>query len=427
MANTIVTASVIAKEALAILENELGVLKTMHRAHEDEFTEKVNGYNKGATISIRRPADFTVRTGANMAAQDIIEGTVPLTIDQQKGVDFQLTSVEMTLQIEELSERVIKPAMSELINDIARDVFQQMYRGAYDMVNAGAAGAQLTPDNTMRVDSFKKFSCAPERLDLMAVPNAQRAAALHTQDNWGLIGSQTQLTSAGGLVTSAYTDGKLGSVAGLETYMSQVLPTHQVGPLGGAPLINGAAQNVTYDSVKNTWAQSLITDGWTAAAAARWKQGDTFTIAGVNKVNPKTKVSTGVLQTFVVNADVSSDGAGNLTANISPPIIIAGPHQTVDAAPADNAAITTAIGGTANSFYRQNMAYHRTAMALAFVPMVLPPGAVNPARESYKNMSVRVIPIYVGSSDLNQWRLDLLYGRKLIDPRKVVRFTSATA
>ena len=131
-----------------------------------------------------------------------------------------------------------------------------------------------------------------------------------------------------------------------------------------------------------------------------------------------------MLQTFVVLADVSSDGSGNLTASISPPIITSGPHQTVDSAPADNAAITTTIGGTANSLYRQNLSYHRTAMALAFVPLVLPPGAVNPARESYKNMSVRVIPVYVGSSDTNQWRLDVLYGRKLIDPRKVARFTS---
>ncbi len=422
MANTVITASIIAKEALAILENELGVLRTMHRAHEEEFAEKVNGYNVGDTISIRRPADFTVRSGANMSVQDIIEGKVQLTVDQQKGVDFQLSSVELTLQIQELSERIIKPAMSSLINEIARDVFSQMYKGSYEFVACGASGFSMSPDNTKRIDSFAKFSCAPERLDLCAIPNDQRAAALHPQDEWGMLGSQTALFISDA-AKGAYREGNLGMVAGLDTYMSQVLPTHQAGPYGGTPLVNGASQNVSYDTAKNTWSQSLITDGWTAAAAQRVRAGDIFTIANVFKVNPKTKVSTGVLQPFVCLADGSSDGSGNLTLSISPPIITSGPHQTVDAAPADNAALT--FVGTANANYRQNLAYHRTAMALAFVPLVLPQGAVNAARESYKNMSVRVIPVYDGATDLNKWRLDVLYGRRLIDPRKVVRFTSA--
>ncbi|MBX9587901.1 MAG: hypothetical protein K2X43_01260 [Hyphomonadaceae bacterium] len=423
MANNTLTADVIASASLAILENELGILKTMHRAYEDEFTEKVNGYNIGDTLSIRRPADFTVRSGAAASNQDVIEGKVQIVLDQMKGIDFSFTSTELTLKIEDLSERVLKPAMSSLINDVARDVFSEMYKSSYEVVNCATTGATTAPDNTKRIDSFAKFTCAPERLDLCAVPTSDRAAGLHTADNWGMIGAQTGLFN-GGLVNSAYTDGNLGRVGGMDTYASQVMPTHTVGPLGGAPLINGASQNVTYDSVKNTWSQSLITDGWTAAAASRWLRGDTFTIANVFKVNPKTKVSTGVLQTFVVLADVSSDGLGNLTASISPPIIIAGPHQTVNAAPADNAAITTTIGGAANAQHRQNLAYHRTSMALAFAPLVLPQGAVNPTRKTYKNMSVRLIPYYTGSTDVSAWRLDILYGRKAIDPRKISRFTS---
>jgi hypothetical protein len=423
MANNTVTADVIAKEALAILENELGVLKTLHRAHEDEFTEKVNGYNVGDTVRIRRPADFTVRSGATMSVQDIIEGTVPITIDQMKGVDVQLTSQELTLKIDDLSERVIQPAMSSLINEVARDVFSEMYKSTYEMVDCATTGATTAPDNTKRIDSYAKFSCAPERLDLMSVPVQNRAATLHPQDEWGMLGSQTALFISGA-ANDAYREGSLGRIGGVDTYMSQVLPTHQVGPLGGAPTVNGGAQNVTYDSVKTTWSQSLITQAWTAAAASRWLRGDTFTIANVFKVNPKTKVATNVLQTFVVLADVSSDGAGALTASISPPIITSGPHQTVNSVPANGAAITTTIGGTANGLFRQNLAYHKTSMALAFVPLVLPPGAVNPARRSYKNMSVRVIPVYVGSTDLNQWRIDVLYGRKMIDPRKAARFTS---
>lgn len=410
MANTSLTADVVAKEALVILENELGVLKRMHRAHESEFSNSVNGYKIGDTISIRRPADFTVRSGATLSTQDVIEGKTTLTIDQQKGIDFQFTSTELTLKIDDLSERVIKPAMSSLINDITNDVMTQMYRGVYNWVG--------TPGNT--VDSFADFAKAPERLDLMAVPQSERAAAFSPTDYWGFVGSQTALYM-NGVATDAFRRGEMGMVAGIDTLMSQVVPTHTVGPLGGTPLVNGASQNVTYDTAKNTWTQSLITDGWTAAAANRLKAGDIFTIANVQMVNPKTKVTTGVLQQFVVTADVSSDGSGNLTATISPPIITSGPHQTVNSVPADNAAIT--VLGSASTAYRQNLVFHKNTMGVAFVPMEMPQAAYNGSRQSYKGISVRVIPIYDGTNDISKWRLDVLYGRKILDPRLATRLS----
>lgn len=408
MANTTLTASVVAKTALAILENELGVIKTLHRAHEEEFSNRVNGYKIGDTISIRRPADFTVRSGATLSTQDVIEGKTTLTIDQQIGVDFQFTSTDLTLSVENMAERIMKPAMSNLINYMTNDVLTQMYRGIYNWVG--------TPGQV--INSFADFAKGPERLDEMAVPQDNRTSVLSPADQWGMLGSQTALYIQGA-ANSAYRSGDLGMIGGVNTMMSQVVPTHTVGPLGGTPLVNGASQNVTYDTAKNTWSQSLITDGWTAAAANRLKAGDVFTIANVFMVNPKTKATTTILQQFVVNADVSSDGSGNLTANISPPIITSGPHQTVSAVPADNAALT--ILGTASTGYKQNMAYHKNTMALAIVPLEMPQAAYNGSRESYKGMSVRVIPIYDGTNDISKWRLDLLYGRKVIDPRLATR------
>ena len=410
MANTTLTASIIAKEALVILENELGVLQDLHRAPEEEFNNTVNGYKVGATVTIRRPADFTVRSGATLSVQDVIEGNTTLTIDQQIGVDFQFTSQELTLQIGQLSERVIKPAMSSIINYMANDVLTVMKNNAYHWVG--------TPGNT--ITTFAGFAKAPERLDLAAVPQEGRAAALAPTDFWGLVGAQSALYIQD-VAKGAYRAGELGMLGGIKTRMSQVVPTHTVGPLGGTPAVNGANQNVTYDTAKTTWTQSLITNGWTASAAARLNQGDVFTIANVFMVNPKTKISTGVLQQFVVTAAASSDASGNLTATISPPIIISGPHQTVNAAPANSAAIT--MVGSAGTTYRNNIVFHKNSMALACVPMEMPQAAYGASRQSYKGLSVRVIPIYDGTNDISKWRLDLLYGRRLIDPRLVVRLS----
>lgn len=416
MANNTLTADVIAKIALPILENELGVINKMYRAHEEEFSSTVNGYKKGDTISIRRPADFTIRSGATMSAQDVIEGKTTLTVDQQIGVDFQFSSTDLTLKVEDMAERIIKPAMSRIANELAGDVLTQMYRGTYNLV-----GTQGT-----RVDSFADFAKAPERMDEMAIPSDNRHAILCPSDFWGLVGSQTALY-APSLVGSAYRSGDLGDLGGIATMMSQVTPTHTVGPMGGTPLVNGATQNVSYDTAKNAWTQSLITDGWTAAAASRVKAGDVFTIyaagtsgAKLKMVNPKTKVATAIDQQFVVISDGSSDASGNLTLTISPPIITSGPYQTVNVAPADNAGLV--FDGTASTAYRQNLAFHKNAMALAVVPMEMPPAAYGGTRQSYKNLSVRLIPTYDATNDISKWRLDLLYGRKLIDPRLTVRF-----
>lgn len=409
MSNTTLTADIVAKEALMVLENELGVLDTFYRAPEEEFDKKVNGYKVGDTISIRRPADFTVRTGATMNVQDAIEGKVTLQIASQIGVDFQFTSSDLTLKVSDMSERIIKPAMTNLINHIAKDCFDTFYPAVYNWV--GTAG--------QTINSFTDFALGPQRMDEMAIPTSDRYASLAPADHWGLLGSQTALYVSD-VAKAAYRKGSLGPIGGVETYMSQVMPTHTTGTRDNTtPLVNGNSQNVTYDTAKNTWTQSLITDGHDASVTIT--AGDVFTIADMYMVNPKTKARTDILQQFVVTAAATADGSGNATLTISPPMITSGPHQTValSTGDMDNNALT--FVGTASTAYRQNLMYHKNAFALAVVPMEMPQGAVNGARRSYKGISARVIPVYDGVNDVSKWRLDLLYGRRCIDPRIAIR------
>lgn len=412
MANDVKKASVIAKAALGILENELGWVKKLYRAHESEYSERVNGYKKGATITIRKPADPRVRVGATASNQDVVEGSTTLTVDTQIGHDFSFTSSELALDIADLSERVIKPAMSNIVNYIANDCATAMYRGAYNWVG--------TPGQT--INSYADFALGPKRLDNMAVPSMDRCALLSPDDKWGLLGSQTALYIQGA-ANDAYREGDLGKIGGVDTYMSQVAPTHTVGVATGTPLVNGGSQNVTYATAKDTWTQTLNTDGWTNSTTGILKAGDIFTIAGVYAVNPKTQATLPYLQQFVVTADADSGAStGPAALTISPPIISAsGPHKTVSAAPADNAAIT--VLGTGGTGYQQNLVFHKNCMALAVVPLELPDGATGGVRESYKGFSCRVQPYYDGTNDISKWRLDILYGKKLIDPRLLTRLS----
>ncbi len=408
MANTTLTADIIAKAAIMQLENNLVMGNQVFRGYEDEFSKNINGYEVGSTISIRRPMDFTVRDGAVLNTQDVTEGKFNLTVDKRKGVDFEFTSQDLTLNIKQLSDRVIKPAMIQLANQVDSDL-----HALYKDVSNWAG----TPGQT--IDSNQDFSKGPQRLDENSVNMDGRCATLSPADHWGLVGAQTTLLNDR-LVGDAYRNGSLGMIGGVDTYMSQNVPTHTVGAYAGTPLVNGASQDVTYAASKDTNQWSLVTDGWTGSVTGLLKAGDVITIDGVFAVNPVTKATLPYLKQFTVVSDVNS-AAGAATLTLSPAAITTGAHKTVSAAPADNAPIT--VVGSASTGYRQNMVFRKEAFALVTVPLVNPPGAVDMSRQSYKGLNIRVIPVYDGINDISKWRLDILYGVKTVDERQAVRLS----
>ena len=413
MANATLTADIIAKAAVLQLDNNLVMAKSVFRGYEEEFSKSINGYEVGSSINVKRPMDFTVRDGAVQSAQDVTEGEFTLSVDKRKGIDFSFTSQELTLDIKELSNRVIKPAMIQLANQIDTDLMA-LYKNVSNWVG--------TPGQT--IDSNQDFSHGPRRLDQNAVPQDGRSAVLSPVDHWGLIGAQTTLTNDR-LVGEAYTRGALGSIGGVETFMSQNVPTHTVGIGTGSPLVNGASQNVTYAASKDTNSQTIITDGWTNSTTAIVKAGDVLKFAGCFAVNPVTKATLSHLKEFVVLADANSGSStGPATITISPAMIISGAFQNASAVPLNNAVIT--LKGTGAGLYPMNMMFTKNAFALVSVPLVSPPGAVDVSRQSYKGTNVRVIPVYDGTNDKSTWRLDVLYGVKCIDERQAVR-VSGTA
>lgn len=412
MSNTILTPTIVAKEALLLLDNMLVAGNRVYRGYEDEFAGQVNGYKKGSSLTIRKPAQFTVRSGATASNQDVIEGSTTVTVNSQIGVDFQFTTQQLTQNIGELSERVLKPAMIQLANKIDRDVLSGVLGGTYHSV--GSFGTS--------VSTWAKFGAGAQRLDDVAVPDdGQRSAIMTPADTYALLGAQTGLYVSD-VAKSAYREAELGRIAGIDTYKTQNMASWTTGARGGTPLVNGASQNVTYAST-NGWGsyQSLICDGGSNSITGWAKAGDVFTIAGVYAINPVTKATLPFLQQFVVRSDANTDSSGNVTLSISPAIISSGAFQTVSAAPADNAALTFA--GSASTTYQPSLAFHKHAAALTVVPMEITPGMVDPGRESYKGLSVRVVPYYDGTNDISNWRLDMLYGVTMLDGRLSTRLS----
>jgi uncharacterized Zn-binding protein involved in type VI secretion len=415
MSNTVLTADIIAAEALDILEGNLVMAKLVHRAHESEFGKKINGYTPGDTISIRRPDDATVRDGAVFVAQDVVEGKVTLTIDKQKGTDFKFTSADLTMKIDDLSERVIKPRMIQLANQVDLDLMA-LYKKVNNHVTIPSGG----------IDSFADFALAPTRMDTCAFPQDGRAAVLSPADHWALLGSQTGLYMQD-VAKGAYRNAKLGMIGGVDTYMSQNVPTHTTGSRAAASdVVSAAFTGDTWAATKNT-NQSTISVGTLSGATVTLAAGDTFTIADVYDVHPVTKAALPHLKNFVVvNAETAS-GSAVASLEVSPAIIPSGAQATVAFASGvtdiNGKAIT--FQGAASTAYTQNLFFHKNAFALCMVPMEKPPGATDVARKSTNGISVRVIPFYDGINDVSNWRLDILYGVKCIDPRLAVRASLA--
>lgn len=415
MANRTLTTSIIAKTAVRILENELGISGQVYRGYEDEFDKKVNGYTVGETISIRRPTDFTVRDGAAAQMQEVVEGKLALTVNKQKGIDFQFSSKELTLEIDELAERVIRPAMVQLANQVDKDVLGL----ATDVPNWVG-----TPGNTVK--TFADFAKSVERLDEYGVPKGDRSAFLSPADFWGLVGTQTNLYMQE-VARGAYREGSLGNLAGVGTFMAQNVATFATGSRSGSTTkINGAitAATITYDAVKDTMVQTIGVKGL-GGATQTIKAGDVFTIAGVYAVNPVTKQPLPFLKQFVVTADATA-ATSAATITIAPAMIWTGAQQNVSVqgvSDLDNQDVTWV--GAASTNFRQNLVFHRNAFALVMVPMVRPAGAVDVSRETYKGVSARLIPYYDGTNDKSNYRLDILYGVKTVDPRMAVRLSGS--
>lgn len=405
MADTILSPTIIAKEALVQLDNALVMGNNVHRDYETEFTEQ----KIGSSVTIRKPVQFSVSDGATLDLQDTQEGSLTLSVDKRKHVAFDFPSVDLTLKIDMFSERYIKPAMIQLANQVDSDLLA-LYKQVPNWV--GTAG--------QTINSFSDWSVGLERLDEFAVPNdGNRVGMVTPTDYYGLAnsftGSYVERIAAGAIEKA-----KLPMIGGSDVWMAQNVQTHTVGAHGGTPLIRGASQSTTYASSLTTDTMDLVTDGWTTNSGL--KEGDVFTISGVYAVNPITKATLNFLRQFRIVSNVTTNvsAASATTISISPAIITSGPYQNVSGAPANDTAIT--VIGTASTGYRQNMVFHKNAFALVTVPLKAPASAKS-SRQSYKGLSVRYVTDYDITNDREIYRFDVLYGVKCIDPRLATRIS----
>jgi hypothetical protein len=406
MSNQILTISMITREALRILVNNLAFTRGVNRNYDDQFA--VAGAKIGDTINIRKPTRYIGRSGQAIQIEDQTETSVPLQLNTQFGVDIVFSSKDLLLSMDDFSKRFVQPAVATVANRIDSDGLTLAKNSTYNAVG--------TPGTVP--SALLTYLNAGVKMDYEAAPkDNERFIALDPLAQATIVDGLKGLFQESDAIAEQYNSGNMGRAAGFNWSMDQNVPLHTIGAQGGTPLVDGASQT----------GSTLVTKGWTAAAANRLKKGDVFTIAGVYAVNPQNRTSTGQLRQFVVTSDFASDGSGNGSVSISPAINPPGvsqqltQYQTVDSSPADGAAIT--VMGTASSTSRENIAYHRDAFVLGCADMQLPRGVDMAARVSDPDtgLSIRMVRAYDINMDRFPCRLDILYGWASLYPELACR------
>lgn len=388
MSNVLVTSSLVAKEALAILQNMLGFAKNVNRDFQDEFSgNQSRGYSPGQTINIKRPPRYTYRAGRVSVPQATTETSIPLTLSQG-GTDLSFTSFERTLSVQQFEQKM-QAAVAAVVNEIDRQGLDLARRTVANSV--GTVGTLPTT----QAAAYALLTQGNQKLDEMAAPrDRQRALVVNPAMNAAVLQGFGGLFNASSAVGKGYETGMYQNAFGLKVDMDQNVARH----------INGTAVATTNTVNGANQTGSTITVN---ALNGTLTAGTVLTFAGVNAVNPQSRQDTGSLQQFVVQANAAS---GATSISVFPAIVTSGAFQTVTASPANSAVIT--IQGAADASYDANILYHKDAFTLAMVPMFEPMNGTGAkvTQMSDDGFSVKVTQFYDGVNDNNLMRLDVLFG-----------------
>ncbi len=401
MSNSILTIDMITRKALEILENNLVITRNVNRQYDDSFA--VEGAKIGSTLRIRLPDRALVTDGAALQVQDDNEQFTTLTVASQKHIGVNFTSAELTMQLDDFAERVLKPRISQLASSVDADVANS-YKSIYNSV--GTPGT--TPATSLVLLQ------AQQKLNEGAAVMSPRYATVNPAANAGLVEGMKGLFNPTDTVSRQFKNGMMGmGVLGFEEVnMSQSIKQHTTGT-------RSTSDTILVNGTITTEGQSTISiDGGTGSATVT--VGDVFTVANVYAVNPQTRESTGSLQQFTVTAANTASGGAWTNIAVSPAMYT--PNNalaTINAFPQDGAAIT--FVGAASTQYAQNLVYHKDAITFATADLLLPQGVDMASRQVHNGISLRVVRQYDINNDRLPCRIDVLYGFSAVRPQMAAR------
>ena len=397
MSNSLLTIDMITRKSLEILENNLVLTRNVNRQYDDSFA--VEGAKIGSTLRIRLPDRALVTDGAALQVQSDNEQYTTLTVASQKHIGVNFTSAELTLQLDDFAERVLKPRISQLASSIDADV-----ANAYKTIGNSVGTPGTTPATSLVLLQ------AQQKLNENAAVMSPRYATVNPAANAGLVEGMKGLFNPTDTISRQFKNGMMGmGVLGFEEInMSQSIKQFTTG--------TRAATGATTSAAVTTEGATSI--ALTVGSGVTVKAGDVFTIADCYAVNPQTRESTGSLFQFVALADATAVSTA-ITITVAPIYSAGTALATVDALPGNSKAVV--FVGAASTQYAQNLVYHKDAITFATADLLLPQGVDMASRAVHNGISLRVVRQYDINNDRMPCRIDVLYGYSTIRPQMACR------
>jgi hypothetical protein len=411
MANSILTPTAITREALRVLHQKLNFTGNVNRQYDSSFAQ--SGAKIGASLNIRMPSKYSVRTGASLSAQDHVERSTPLTVSSQYGVDVSFTTVELTMQLDDFSRRIIEPAMAQLAAKIESDCLTAAYKLVPNYVNA-TTNAKMT---------YAYFQGAGAKLARELSPLSNRVALLNPASKVEFLDATKSLFNAQDNLARQFREGLMGRTGGFDIYENTLLPSHTTGTLAGSSVVTGEPATTT---TANSWVSQTTLSVTGGTSTTTLKAGDIITISYMYAAHPESKANTGRLKTFVVQSDVTMTTAANAYAVTVKPGIMYGSgngYQNVvlsGATVASGAAVS--LVGAVGTAFAQDLFFHEDAFVFATADLedVSRYGAWG-ARQSMDGISMRIARQYAIGTDTVPCRIDVLAGFAGLYPELAVR------
>jgi hypothetical protein len=409
MANTILTTDKILLKALDILHAKLNFIGAINRNYDDQFAQ--TGGKIGESLRIRLPEKFVVTDGAVLDLQDSTEQSITLTQATRKHVGMHFTSQDLTMSLDDFTERKIEPAMAALASSIEADALQTMVLDIYNTTGTfGTVPASLVP-----------FLNAKAKLNQYLAPkDAQRNALIDSATTAAMVEGLKGLFADQSSISAQYKDGQMGRTVGFMFAENDLLPVLTTGTRTGSITVDGAAPTGATIALKALGSGTTI------------KRGEVFTVAGYYAVHPETKTPYGHLQQFVFTEDKTASGTAIASVGISPAIVTSGAYQNVSGTPGTDAVVIlqggaacggAAVSAAASTAFGQNLVFHKNAFAFVSADLELPRDVKIASRKELDGISMRMVGQYDINNDRSITRLDVLYGMKTIRPELACRIT----
>lgn len=406
-----------------------------------KFDKEMNDRNALTVVEQKAPRFVVTQNTSGVAdltagTQDFVFGSEQYKIDNIFGASMGWGDFVKIRDLGDAREsEAVKAAALQLAEKIDSYILGTLALASHNWTG--------TPGNA--IASFDDVANGYTRLKEEGVDDADLRAVLTYSDkqalgDWVVDNNDSALSGADGIYRTGFT----GSVAGIPTMFTQQLPTLTVGTRaasGASVRMNAATQNVNYSAVAVSGAPGqymtqTINILVSAAGTETVRDGEVFTIAGVNAYDNRLGASLGRVQQFRVVGNYTAV-AGAITAmRIFPAIIVPGTggtsfiqnvntaHATCDSVPGAAALIT--FLGAASAQIKPRFIAQKSAVIVNTADLIMPATGIGMRKALTKvPVSVRMWKNSNFNTGQHDVRFDVAINANINERKRVVRINGA--